>query len=110
MADPNIPVLANDIRFEDRSRCFVMIDPTRPAGTRDVACAWADERGNWRWRLTTGPQSGPYPTTHHHLNAIEDMTAAYRASDPEVAARLDEQRPRFSGGQPQIFRAAAKAA
>lgn len=106
MANPNIPVKPDDIRYEDRGGCFVLIDPTRPQGRRDVASTWEERHGRWRWRLNDESLNGtPYPTALCRDLALEDMLAAYTATDPAIADRLAEQRPRFSFSQPQIFRA-----
>lgn len=106
MANPNIPTLEADIRYEDRGGCFVLVDPVRPEGLRDIATAWEETRDRWRWRLNDDDRTGtPYPTASYRDRALEDMLTAYTATDREIAERLTEQRPRFSFGQPQIFRA-----
>lgn len=105
MADPNIPVRRDDIRYEDRGGVFVLVDPANPDG-RDVAAAWSETPGRWRWRLNVRERDGsPYPTSTHRVAALEAMLKAYAAASPQVARRLQEQRARFSFGAPQIFRA-----
>lgn len=105
MANPNIPVLPTDIRFEDRGGCFVLVDPIRPEGRRDVATAWSEDHGNWRWRLVDrAPTGAPHPRATSRPSALTAMLAAYAAQDVDVAARLLEQQPRWSFGEPQIFR------
>lgn len=104
MANPNIPVDRADIRYEHRGDCFVLVDPTLAEGRRDVATAWRDDGDRWRWRLNGIHQSGaPYPVSSGWDAALRDMLAAY-ARDDAVAVRLEAQRPRFSFGEPQIFR------
>ena len=106
MADPNITVLDDDIRYEDRRGCLVLVDPTRAEGHRDVATSWMQEDGSWRWRMTTrAPTGDPHPRALSRDQALRDMLSAYCAEQDDVAVRLDEQRPRFSFGEPQIFRA-----
>lgn len=106
MADPNILVLADDIRFEDRGGAFALVDPTRPAGRRDVAVAWPEGR-RWRWRMTDERPTGtPHPVCDYRDDALSSMLSAYAARETDVPRRLAEQRPRFSFGEPQILRAA----
>ena len=105
MADPNIPVRRDDIRYEDRGGVFVLVDPANPDG-RDVAAAWSETPGRWRWRPNLAHRDGsPYPTAAHRDAALTEMLETYAASSPDVASRLGEQRSRFSFGAPQIFRA-----
>lgn len=105
MADPNIPVRDDDIRYEDRGGNFVLVDPKHPEGRRDVAAAWEETGGRWRWRLSDAPGDGtPYATAGHRDGALEGMLEAYAATDSAIAERLEAQRPRFSFGHPQIFR------
>lgn len=104
MADPSIPVADGDIRYEDRGGCFVLVDPTLPQGRRDVATAWSESRDAWRWRLNGVPHDGtPHPVAASRDQALRAMLDAY-AQDAAVALRLEGQRPRFSFGEPQIFR------
>lgn len=104
MADPNIPMLNDDIRYEDRGGCFVLVDPTLH-GRSDVASAWEERPNRWRWRMNHAHAPGePYPTASTRDQALRDMLAAH-AEDPAVARSLDAQRPRFSFGEPQIVRA-----
>lgn len=109
MANPNNPIHADDIHYQDRgSECFILVDPTQPEGRRDVASTWCDRglRGDvWRWRMNhVRPDGAPYPTANNRDTALERMLAEY-ARDPAVAERLAQQQPRYSFGAPQIVRA-----
>lgn len=111
MADPNNPIHADDIHYQHRGGdCYALVDPTLPAGRRDVASTWCERgpgREVWRWRRSRVPIDGtPYPTATHRDSALEAMLAAY-ASDTAIAARVEAQRPRFSFGWLQIVRALA---
>lgn len=104
MADPSIPVDDGDIRYEDRGGCFVLVDPTLPQGRRDVATTWSEGHDAWRWRLNGVPHDGtPHPVAKSRDEALRAMLGAY-AKDEGIAHRLAAQRPRFSFGEPQIFR------
>lgn len=103
MADPNIPVLAGDIRFEDRSGCFVLVDPTRE-GSHDVGTMWPYGDGRFVVRFgLVPPTPEPLPILDRDAG-MQLLLDAYRVHDHGVIARLEEQRPRFSFGAPQIFR------
>ena len=105
MADPNVPTLAGDIRYEDRSGCFVLVDPERLDGPRDVATAWEETPDRWRWRMGDRRSNGePHPTADSRDGALRAMLEAYARTDRTVGVRLAEQRPRFSFGEPQIHR------
>lgn len=106
MADPNIPTLPRDIRYEDRCGCFVLVDPERLDGPRDVATAWEETPDRWRWRTGDArPDGMPHPTARSRDEALRAMLEAYAATSPTISVRLNEQRPRFSFGEPQIHRA-----
>lgn len=106
MANPNIPVLDDDIRYEDRAGCFVLVDPARPDGRRDVASTWEETRDLWRWRMSDAQPTGePHPKAISRDEALRAMLRAYVATDASLVTRLEAQRPRFSFGEPQIFRA-----
>lgn len=103
MADPNIPVLPGDIRFEDRGGCFVLVDPTR-AGSHDIGMMWPHGDGRFVVRFgLVQPTPEPLPILDRDA-AMQLLLDAYRVHDQGVIARLEEQRPRFSFGAPQIFR------
>lgn len=105
MADPNIPIHETDIRYEDRAGNFVLVDPACPNGRQDVATAWEESGGRWRWRLNDSPSDGtPYPSADSRDGALEGMLRAYAADNEDVAERLSGQASRFSFGAPQIFR------
>lgn len=109
MANPNNPIDALDIHYQHRGdECFTLVDPTLPEGQRDVASTWC-EPGKpadvWRWRMERLPYDGtPYPTATSRDGAMEAMLKAY-AQDPAIAARVEDQRPRWSFGTIQIVRA-----
>lgn len=109
MANPGNPIDPTDIHFQDRGNdCFTLVDPTLDGGSRDVASTWCEARPHgeiWRWRMNDGSHDGtPYPTAISRDGAMEAMLNAY-ARDPEVAARIEAQRPRWSFGSIQIVRA-----
>ncbi len=104
MADPNIPVLPTDIRFEDRGGCFVLVDPARE-GSHDIGMMWPHGDGRYVVRFgLVPPTPEPLPILDRDA-AMQLLLDAYRVHDHGVIARLAEQRPRFSFGAPQIFRA-----
>lgn len=105
MADPYIKIAEGDIRFEERSGSFVLVDPARNDVPVDVAVCWEEDVGLWRWRsYDHAPAGSPYPSASDRYQALEAMIKHY-SQEPNVAERLNEQRPRFSMGMPQIFRA-----
>jgi len=104
MADPNVPVLVGDIRFEDRGGCLVLVDPARE-GSHDVGTMWPYGDGRFVVRFgLVAPSPEPLPILERDA-AMQLLLDAYRVHDHGVIARLEEQRPRFSFGAPQIFRA-----
>lgn len=105
MADPHIKIAKSDIRFEERSGSFVLVDPVRDDVPGDVAVCWKEGADRWRWRsYDHAPDGSPYPSASDRYQALEAMISHY-SQEPGVAQRLSEQRPRFSMGMPQIFRA-----
>jgi hypothetical protein len=102
MADPNIIANPDDVRFEDRAGCLVLVDPARP-GSRDVGSMWPAEEGRYAVRFGLAP---PTPEPLPQLPREAGMTLlldAYRVFDSGAATRLQEQSPRWSFGFPQIF-------
>jgi len=102
MADPNIPVLPTDIRFEDRDGCFVLVDPARE-GSHDVGTMWPHGDGRFVVRFGLVPPSPePLPVLERDAG-MRLLLDTYRIYDRSIDVRLEEQRPRFSCGAPQIF-------
>jgi hypothetical protein len=103
MADPAIPILPTDIRFQDRDGCFVLVDPARTEGS-DIGLMWPAENGRYAVRFGLVPPSpAPLPVLDRDAG-MQLLLDAYRIFDHRVIGRLDEQKPRFSFGTPQIFR------
>lgn len=104
MANPNLPIAPEDLRFEERSGCFVLIDPLMAEGRRDVAAAWEEAHDRWRVRHgAQAPTGAPYPVANCRDTALDMMLSRYCESNPDAAARLHAQRFRLSFGYPQIF-------
>lgn len=107
MADPNNPIRNDDIHYEDRGGCFVLIDPSRPEGRMDVASAWQEDTGIWRWRLDARNHDGlPYPSADNRDAALSGMLRDYAHGNDDVTSRLSGQMTRHSFGMPQIVKAA----
>lgn len=107
MADPNLPIAPEDLRFEERSGCFVLVDPTLGEGRRDVATAWEETPGRWRVRLASKPGTGaPYPVADCRDAALDMMLSGHCADNADATARLQAQHFRLSFGYPQIFKVA----
>jgi len=100
MADPALPILETDLRFEERSGCLVLVDPL----IGDVAAAWpGPDPETWRWRDNTQPAGTPYPSGDRE-KAMEGMVSSWLGLAPHAAERLAAQRGRFSFGYPQIVK------
>jgi hypothetical protein len=109
MANPDIPVREDDIRFEDRDGCFVLVDPARE-GSRDIGIMWPADGRRYVVRFgLVAPTPEPLPVLDRDAG-MQLLLDAYRVYDHGVIARLEEQRPRFSFGFPQIFRAGRRRA
>lgn len=98
MADRDTGMMPDDVRFEDRCGCLVLVDPREG----DVAAAWPEEAGRYRWR-TLRNATIPYPSGTMD-QAIDGMVKDWTDGGTGRAARLAAQSDRHSFGRPQIVR------
>lgn len=79
-----------NIRFEHRggrsgSECIVLMDLTKPEGQQDVATAWEESEGKFRWRMNHIEHDGtPYPLVEGSYQVKIAMSMAYVTDEDNV--------------------------